>query len=144
MREHPPVFVDSVHFIALFVDSDEWRTASLAAERDVQGRHRYTSDGVIQEVLAHVSRHGTGARVEAARYVRNLRNDRTATVMRHSDRLVELGLSLYDGEFRHSSLSLQDCIAIQIMRDLDISEVLTADREFALAGMTPTLLRYVQ
>ena len=143
MIEYPPVFVDSVHLIGLFVESDQWRSAALAAALDVEDRHRYTSDGVIQEFLAHVSRHGADVRVEAAGYVRQLRRDRAATVIRHTDRLVELGLGLYDGEFRYTSLSLQDCIAIQIMRDLDISEVLTADREFAVAGMTPILRRYI-
>ena len=56
---------------------------------------------------------------------------------------MQLGLNLYDGEFRYTSLSLQDCIGIQIMRDLDITDVLTADQEFALAGMTPLLRRYI-
>ena len=143
MNEYPPVFVDSVHLIALFVERDQWRSASLAAARDIQDRHRYASDGIVQEFLAHVSRYGAGARVEAARLVRDLRRDRTATVIRHSDRLIEHGLGLYDGEFRFTSLSLQDCIAIQIMRDRDITDILTADQEFALAGMTPLLRRYI-
>ena len=64
------------------------------------------------------------------------------TVVEHDLRLVDEALTLYDGEFRHTSLSLQDCIAIQIMRDFSIAEILTADQEFALAGMTPLLRRF--
>jgi predicted nucleic acid-binding protein len=143
MIEHPAAFVDSVYLIGLFVDRDQWRRASLAAEQEIGDRHLYTSDGVVQEVLAHVSRYGTDARAEAAGYVRALRSDRRVTVVGHSERLVELGLSLYDGEFRHSNLSLVDCIAIQIMRDFGITEILTADQEFAVAGLTPLLRRYI-
>ena len=143
MIEPPFVFVDSVHLIGLFVDSDQWRGASLAAAQDVKERKQYTSDGVLQEFLAHVSRHGPRARVAAVSYVRRLREDPEVNVLRHSERLVELGLVLYEVEFRFTSLSLQDCIAIQIMRDFGITDILTADQEFALAGMTPLLRRYI-
>ena len=142
MTSHTGVFVDSVHLIGLYVDDDQWQGASHAAALDAADRHQYTSEGVFQEFLAHVSRHGADARAEAARRVRSIRNDPAVTVVRHSDRLVRLATDLFDGEFRYTSLSMQDCVAIQIMRDFGISEILTADREFAIAGMTPLLRRF--
>ena len=55
---------------------------------------------------------------------------------------MEAALDLYDGEFRYTTLSLQDCVAIQIMRAFGISEILSIDQEFALAGLTPLMRRY--
>ena len=51
-------------------------------------------------------------------------------------------MDLYDGEFLHTRLSLQDCIAIQIMRDFGITEILSTDQEFSVAGVTPLLRRF--
>ena len=71
-----------------------------------------------------------------------MRLDSGITVVRHSVRLVEAALNLYDGEFRYTNLSLQDCVAIQIMRAFSISEILSIDQEFTLAGVTPLMRRY--
>lgn len=136
------VFVDSAHLIALCVPDDQWREAATRASRNVDRRLKVASVGVFQEVLAHVSRGRAEVRSEAAQLVRATRADARMTVVEHDLRLVDEALTLYDGEFRHTSLSLQDCIAIQIMRDFGITEILTADQEFALAGVTPLLRRY--
>ena len=55
---------------------------------------------------------------------------------------MESALDLYSGEFANSSLSLQDCVAIAISREYGITSILTADQEFARAGLNPLLLRY--
>ena len=143
MNGHSPVFVDTVFLVGLFVDGDQWRNAALAAEIEVGSRERYTSDGVIQEFLAHASRLGPEARAEMADQARRMRENLEITVIRHRDSLVADALDLYGGEFLYTGLSLQDCISIQIMRDVGITEILTADQEFALAGLTPLLRRYV-
>ena len=61
-------------------------------------------------------------------------------VVSHTPELVDIGIALYDGEFLYSSLSLQDCISIHVMRERGITDILTADREFIRAGLTPLML----
>lgn len=136
------VFVDSAHLIALCIVDDQWREAATRAARSADRRLKVTSVGVFQEVLAHVSRGRAEVRSDAVRLVRAAQADVRMTVVEHDLRLIDEALTLYDGEFRHTSLSLQDCIAIQIMRDFGMTDILTADQEFALAGMTPLLRRY--
>ena len=143
MRSSEPVFVDSVHLIGLFLVGDQWHQAAEAAEASLASRRRVTSHGVFQEFLAHVSRFGEGARSLAMASIRSLRQDKSVSVVTHTEELVTAALNLYDGEFLYTRLSLQDCIAIQIMRDFGLTDILTADQEFALAGMTPLLRRYV-
>ncbi len=72
-----------------------------------------------------------------------MRNEPSINVVSHAKALLDAAVDLYDGEFRYTGLSLQDCVAIQIMRDVGISEILTADQEFAIAGVTPLLRRYI-
>ena len=142
MTSREPVFVDTVHLLGLFLVDDQWHRAAIAADAGVGNRRRFTSHGVFQEFLAHVSRYGEGTRAEAVATVRSVQRDESVFVVTHTEALVEAALSLYDGEFRYSRLSYQDCIAIQIMRDFGITEILTADQEFTLAGLTPLLRRY--
>lgn len=142
MTPQEPVFVDTVHLLGLFLVDDQWHHAAIAADAGVGERRRFTSHGVFQEFLAHVSRNGERARAEAVASVRSMQRDESVFVVTHAQTLVEKALDLYDGEFRHTRLSHQDCVSIQIMRDLGITEILTADQEFALAGFTPLLRRY--
>ena len=79
-------------------------------------------------------------RAEAAALARDMYDSRLVEVVPHTAELINIGLNLYDGEFRYSNLSLQDCISIQIMRQREITDILTADREFIRAGFTPLML----
>ena len=73
----------------------------------------------------------------------SLRADPRYTIVPHDRRLSEAALDLYTGEFGNSTFSLQDCVAIVIMREYGITSILTADQEFARAGFTPLLRRYL-
>lgn len=142
MTSHAQVFVDSVQLIAELVEGDQWHAAAVAAARDTDELQHVTSEGVCQEFLAHFSRADGEGRATAAGVIRALRTNERTIVVEHGSDLLAAALDLYDGEFRHTRLSYQDCISIQIMRDLEIDSILTADQEFAVAGVTPLLRRY--
>ncbi len=138
------IFVDSVHLIALNSLDDEWRASALSAAEALEPSQQFiTSHGVLSEVLAHFCRSGVALRVELARRFLQMSADPQYTVIAHSPELMEDALNLYAGEFAESSLSLQDCVTIQIMREYRIASILTADQEFARAGFTPLLRRYI-
>lgn len=143
MTFHERVFVDTAQLIGEAVEDDPWRRAALAAAEATAHMHRVTSEGVLQEFLAHFARAGGELRASVAATVRELRVEPRMVVVHHTPDLLDLALGLYDSEFRHTRLSYQDCIAIQIMRHFGISEILSTDIEFALAGFTPLLRRYV-
>ena len=149
MRDLPvptrePLFLDSVHLIASFSPTDNWRAPAVAAAAEIPPQQQFvTSEGVILETLAHFSRSPAFARVAIGQWVASMRADERYTIVPHDRRLSEAALDLYMGEFANSSLSLQDCVAIQIMREYGITSILTADQEFARAGFTPLLRRYL-
>ena len=49
---------------------------------------------------------------------------------------MDAAIDAYANEFRYTRLSLQDCLSILVMRERGITEALTADREFTLAGFS--------
>ena len=149
MRDLPvptrePLFLDSVHLIASFSPTDNWRAPAVAAAAEIPPQQQFvTSEGVLLETLAYFARDGASERVRLGRWIASLRTDPRYTIVPHDRRLSEAALDLYTREFANSSLSLQDCVAIQIMREYGITSILTADQEFARAGFTPLLRRYL-
>ena len=144
LPEREPLFLDSVYLIALFSPGDNWRRATIAASRQIAPPQvLYTSDGVLLEMLAHFSRASRSFRRQLVAYIREIRADPAYRVVPHQPALMEAALDLYAGEFADSSFSLQDCVAVVIMREYGITSILTADQEFARAGFTPLLRRYL-
>lgn len=139
-----PLFVDSVYLIARLSPSDNWRAAALAAAEEIPPQQpMVTSEGTLLETLAHFAREAGTFRVAAGQRMAALRDEPRYTIVPHDARLSEAALDLYTREFADSTFSLQDCAAIVIMREYGIMSILTADQEFARAGFTPLLRRYL-
>ena len=130
-----PLFVDAVYLIASFDPNDQWRDFALELVDLVESRSLVTTDGVLSEFLAHCSRFDPSRRLRAARVAQQYKTSPHIEVVSLTPDLVIAGIEAYAGEFRYSRLSLQDCISILVMRQRGISEALTADREFTLAGI---------
>ena len=144
LASREPLFVDSVYLIARSSPTDNWRAAAQSAAEEITPQHRLvTSEGVLLETLAHFSRKSAAARIDVGRRAAALRADPRSTIVPHDRRLSEAAIDLYTGEFADSRFSLQDCVAIVIMREYGITSILTADQEFARAGFTPLLRRYL-
>lgn len=136
MRPQPPVFVDAVYLIAAFDAQDQWRAAADLLSDIATSRRLVTTDGVLSEFLAHCSRYDGESRGQAAAYAGAYRASRRVEVIELTTDLMEAGIKAYGGEFRYTRLSLQDCISILVMRRHGITEALTADREFTVAGIS--------
>ena len=138
------LFVDSVYLIAWLSPTDNWRAATLSAADEIPPQQPLmTSEGVLLETLAHFARESESARIDVGLRIAALRADPRYTVVPHDRRLSETAIDLYTNEFANSTFSLQDCVAIVIMREYGITSILTADQEFARAGFTPLLHRYL-
>ncbi len=144
MRPSDPIFVDSAHLIALHEIDDDWSNAAQMAAESLHPRQRLvTSHGILSETLAHFARASASFRFRLADQSRRLAHDPQYTIVAHNLALMDDALEIYGGEFANSSLSLQDCVSILIMREYAIGSILTADQEFARAGFTPLLRRYL-
>ncbi len=140
MISQPPVFIDSVYLIALTLERDQWHEAAERARELLGVRPTVTTDGVISEFLAGTARAQPSVRYQAASIATALEEAGNIEVVEQTRELMNAGIDAYRGEFRHTRLSLQDCIAILVMRERGIMEALTADQEFLRAGITPLMV----
>ena len=138
MAIRSPIFVDSVHLIAINQNRDQWHGPAVRAAAAMPPDQTFvTSYGIFAETLARLSRADSTVRVRVARRLLPLPNEALYTVVVEGAELMQAALDLYAEEFAHSTLSLQDCVAIQIMRKYEIESILTAEQEFSRAGFTP-------
>lgn len=138
------LFVDSSYLIALAVLDDDIHRAARRFADDLPPSQRFvTSHGVFAETLAHISRASAQSRIELVEQFQRMEANPLYAIVTHDASLVRAALDLYAGEFAYSTFSLQDCVAIQIMREYGIESILTADREFSRAGFTPLLRGYI-
>jgi predicted nucleic acid-binding protein len=136
VRPRPPLFVDTVYIIAVFDPDDQWSPAAVSLDIEYETRPLVTTDGIISEFLAHWSRYDHEVRLRASAFAQQLKSNDRIDVAELTTDLVDASIDAYANEFRYTRLSLQDCVSILVMRERGITEALTADREFTLAGIT--------
>ncbi len=92
-----------------------------------------TTYEVLTEFLASVSRARPETRLRAVATVRDIIAAPNITLIEQSHDLFTRGLELYAGR-PDKRYSLTDCISMTVMRDQNITEALTHDRDFENEG----------
>lgn len=128
------VFADTVFLVGKANRDDPHHRTALAAEAALGDAEIVTTDVVFTEVFALLRKTPT-LRAAAAKLIRELSADPGVRVVRLNQHLFERGLARYESR-PDSAYSLVDCISMVVMDELDITEVLTADRDFELEGYT--------
>ena len=133
------VFVDSLFWIASLFPRDQWHEQALAAGETLQNdTNLVTTREVLTEFLAAASRSDPTARQAAVDAVRTILGDETIIVIPPSQELFNKGLDLYEQRL-DKRYSLADCISMVVMRERDISQILTHDRDFSAEGSVPLI-----
>lgn len=128
------VFADTVFLFGKVDPQDTHHDTALAAEAALGDAQIVTTDVVLTELLA-MSRSDPTLRAAATKLVREMLNSRNVLVVRLNADLFERGLVRYERQ-RNSAYSLVDCISMEVMKEFNIQEALTADRDFQHAGFT--------
>ena len=129
------VFADAVYWIARVKPNDPWCDAAKAA-RDQLGQVRIvTTDEVLTEFLASLSKGGPTLRRTAVKMVRAILANPNIKVVPQSRHSFQKGLSRYESR-DDKQYSLQDCISMNVMESEAIKEVLTNDHHFEQEGFT--------
>jgi predicted nucleic acid-binding protein len=129
------VFADTLYWIALIHRRDQWHQAAVGISRTLAGCRLVTTDEVLNEVLTAFCEAGPILRPRAAAMVRSLYRLPTVTVEPQTRDGFLTGLALYEAR-PDKGYSLTDCISMETMRKLAISEVLTHDSHFSQEGFT--------
>ena len=126
------VFADSLYWIALSHQKDQWHAAALQVSHGLQTAEICTTQEMLSELLT-AFRHTPRLRSIAARRVHQIATDRQIKVFPQSDQSFQAGLALYQAR-PDKQYSLADCISMETMRQLGIVEILTHDGHFAQEG----------
>ncbi len=128
------VFADSHYWIATVKPGDPWAEAAKAAKSGLGEIFVVTTDEVLTEFLAALSR-GEHMRKQAAKMVRLiLENPNVKVIPQTRDSFLK-GLTFYESR-NDKEYSLIDCISMNVMRNESLYEVLTNDRHFEQEGLT--------
>ncbi len=132
------VFADSDYWIALLNPRDQLHQQALDISNDISPVHIVTSEMVCTEVLNYFGKRGPVLRVVAARLMKTIRNDLQVTVIAQSNMWFAAALRLYEHR-QDKAWSHTDCSSILIMNKEGLVEVLSYDKHFMQAGLTPLL-----
>lgn len=134
------VFADAVYWIAIVKPRDPWREAAKSARDQLGSARLVTTDEVLTEFLAALSKGGPNLRRAAVKMVREILSNANIKVVPQSRDSFQKGLSRYEAR-SDKQYSLQDCISMNVMESESITEVLTSDRHFEQEGFTVLMKR---
>lgn len=127
------VFADTLYWVALFNNRDQWHERALAAGASLKNARFVTTDDVLIELLNFFSERGERVRRAATARVERLFSVANTEIVSHDHETFMAGLTLYRAR-PDKGYSLTDCISMNIMRERGISEILTHDEHFTQEG----------
>jgi predicted nucleic acid-binding protein len=129
------VFADTLYWIARVSSDDAWHHAAKSARASRNQSQLVTTHEVLVEFLSAVGGRGALLRSRALQSVRAIMTTTATKVVPQSEASFLAGLDLY-AHRSDKEYSLVDCISMQTMRQLGITEVLTNDHHFTQEGFT--------
>jgi uncharacterized protein len=133
------VFADTLYWVAMARPGDEWGPLARSARSSLGRVRLVTTDEVLVEFLAAMSRGGEGVRRLAVRMVWAVLADDDVTVVAQSRQSFLAGAELYARRL-DKEYSLTDCVSMNVMQERGITAVLTNDAHFTQEGFN-TLIR---
>ena len=127
------VFADAFYWIALINPDDDWGDRVLQFAESAINISMVTTDEVLTEVLAFYAKAPRNLRFQAIVLIRAILSDPTIHVVEQSHLSFLAGLELY-GQRPDKGYSLTDCISMNTMRQLKLTEALTHDKHFVQEG----------
>lgn len=132
------VFADAGFWIALIDPSDTLYETATARMYLHEPDTILTTELVLVEVLASVSRAGPALREAGARLVRDVLADESTEVVRQTRALFLRALDRFENRL-DQSWSLVDCASFLVMEERGITDALAYDRDFEQAGFVALL-----
>jgi len=127
------IFVDTNYFIAVFNPADQWHQKAVEADEKLGEVRLITTDFVLVEVLNYFSGYKQNFKKKISDSVRLLLNDFEIQKIECSHKSFLEGFEFYESRL-DKGYSLTDCVSMNILREQNISEILTSDTHFGQEG----------
>lgn len=127
------VFADALYWIAIVRPNDSWKLPAEEARQAIGNAILVTTDEVLTEFLAALSRSGPQLRKKAVEMVRAIMKNPNVRVFPQTREGFLKGLDRFENRLdKHYSLT--DCISMNVIEAEEIQEVLTNDHHFEQEG----------
>jgi predicted nucleic acid-binding protein len=127
------IFADTFYWIALLNPKDAWYPKIIEVSQDISDSPLVITDGVIDEIFAYYSKRGDFLRNKVSELYKNILKDPNIQVVSYTAELRQKGTRLYE-QRPDKGYSLTDCISMIVMKEMNISQVLTNDKHFTQEG----------
>jgi uncharacterized protein len=127
------VFVDTFYWVALASPQDSWHQRARALHSSLLETNLVTTDEVLVEFVNYFSAAGYYARSGILQQTRQILYAQKVEVVPQTHQSLVNGLALYEKRL-DKGYSLTDCISMNTMRSLGITEVLSHDHHFTQEG----------
>ena len=130
------VFLDTSFVIALINDKDQYHELAQQLAAVYLQRYLITTDAVLLEIGNSLSKNFKTVAVES---IKTLRESAKTEVVEVNTALFEKGLAEYE-KYNDKTWGLVDCISFVVMRENNVTDVLTSDKHFVQAGFRALML----
>jgi predicted nucleic acid-binding protein len=127
------VFADTFYWIALLSPRDNWHSKVIQFSQANSHLNLVITDGVVDEVFASFSKQGSLMRSKVVSLYQSLLNNPIVEIIYYNRELRRAGIELYQNRL-DKGYSLTDCISMVVMKNENITEVLTNDYHFTQEG----------
>lgn len=124
------VFADTSFFVAFLNPRDSLHARAKSWMGNVPGV-LITTDWVILELANYLC--DMPQRIHVSPFIEELRNEPDVQIIKADRATLDAGLRLYS-QRPDKDWSLTDCISFAVMKELKITDALTADHHFEQAG----------
>ena len=132
------IFLDTSYLQALADFGDNLNPLATAMTGRLRNFRGVTSEMVLTELLNALCSRGEFLRKSAIRLTHDLRNDSKTIIIPQTSEQFEQAFDFYQRRL-DKGYSLTDCASMQIMRQLEINEILTFDKHFQQEGFSALL-----
>lgn len=127
------IFVDTFYWVALINPQDTWYQPVITISASLRDVQLITTEEILTEVLTFYAESGSRMRQRVISFIDSIINNRQIQVVAQSHASFSAGLLLYRSRL-DKGYSLTDCISMNTMRELELTEVLTHDHHFTQEG----------
>jgi predicted nucleic acid-binding protein len=127
------VFADAFYWIALINPGDDWYFPARNISLSLYPATFVTTEEVLIETLNFYATKGNQKRQRACKALQSTFTNPSMQVIPQTHDSFQSGVELYQNRL-DKGYSLTDCISMQTMRQLGITEVLTHDKHFTQEG----------
>jgi predicted nucleic acid-binding protein len=132
------IFLDTSYLQALADSRDNLHELAITMTARLGKFRGITSEMILTELLNALSGRGDYLRQSAINLTNDLRNDSTIEIIPQTSEQFEQAFDFYQRRL-DKGYSLTDCASMQIMRQLEINEILTFDKHFQQEGFRALL-----